>query len=134
MGTGELRRIAGLGVHVTEIYSEGRCFLKGFFNALEAFRFGRDDDGWRLADASDLSGAMDAAANLETQDAGQESAHAGYPLETRVTNQLVMHAEALLTLFSSETPMVIPIRPTGRGKVRYICGDASAEGFGVVTQ
>ena len=35
--TAVLRMTAGLGVHVTEVYSEGRCFLKGFFNALEAF-------------------------------------------------------------------------------------------------
>ena len=36
--TAELRRIAGLWVHLTELYTEGRCFLKGFFNAMEAFR------------------------------------------------------------------------------------------------
>jgi hypothetical protein len=33
----ELRRIAGLWIHLTELYTEGRCFLKGFFNGLEAF-------------------------------------------------------------------------------------------------
>ncbi len=46
--TAELRRIAGLGVNVTEVHPEGRCFLKGFFNAIEEFRFNRDVDGWRL--------------------------------------------------------------------------------------
>jgi hypothetical protein len=38
--TAELRRIAGLGVNVTDVYREARCFLKGFFNAIEAFRIG----------------------------------------------------------------------------------------------
>ena len=33
----ELRKIAGLGVYVTELYPSGRCFLKGFFNAIEGF-------------------------------------------------------------------------------------------------
>ena len=31
--TSTLRRAAGLGVHVTEVYPHGRCYLKGFFNA-----------------------------------------------------------------------------------------------------
>ena len=38
LDTAELRRIAGLWIHLTELYTEGRCFLKGFFNAMEAFR------------------------------------------------------------------------------------------------
>ncbi len=40
--TSELRRIAGLGVNVTEVYTNARCYLKGFFNAIKAFRWGRD--------------------------------------------------------------------------------------------
>ena len=28
----DLRKIAGLGVNVTELYPYGRCFLKGLFN------------------------------------------------------------------------------------------------------
>lgn len=47
--TAELRRVAGLWIHLTDLYLEGRCFLKGFFNALEAFREDRDDeDGWQV--------------------------------------------------------------------------------------
>ena len=38
IATGSLRKIAGLGVNVTEIYPEGRPYLKGFFNALESWR------------------------------------------------------------------------------------------------
>jgi len=134
IGTGELRRIAGLGVHVTEIYPEGRCFLKGFFNALEAFRFGRDEDGWRIADANELADEMAAAARLETDDAALSAAHCDYPPETRITNQLLMHVDALLVLFNTEAPRVVPVRPTDKSKLRYVCGDASAEGFGVMTQ
>ena len=43
--TTRLRQIAGLGVHITEIYPLGRSYLKSFFNAIEAFRFSRDVDG-----------------------------------------------------------------------------------------
>ena len=43
--TAELRRIAGLGVNVTDVYTDARCYLKGFFNSIEAFRDGRDANG-----------------------------------------------------------------------------------------
>ena len=43
--TAELRRIAGLGVNVTDVYRDARCYLKGFFNAIEAFRPDRDANG-----------------------------------------------------------------------------------------
>ena len=46
--TGELRKWAGLAVHVTEVYSDGRSYLKGVFNAIEAFCWDRDLDGWQL--------------------------------------------------------------------------------------
>ena len=52
--TGTLRSLAGLGVHITEIYTHGRCFLKSFFNAVEAWRGDRDLDGWRLSSVMDL--------------------------------------------------------------------------------
>ena len=36
--TSDLCSITGLRVNVTEVYHYGRVYLKGFFNALEAFR------------------------------------------------------------------------------------------------
>ena len=33
-----VRRIAGLGINITEIYPEERPYLKGLFNALESWR------------------------------------------------------------------------------------------------
>lgn len=48
IATARVRRIAGLGVNVPEIYAEGRPYLKGAFNALATWRGWRDVDGWRL--------------------------------------------------------------------------------------
>ena len=126
--TAELRRIAGLWIHITELYTEGRCFLKGFFNALESFRIDRDLDGWRLNDA------MDSARDLEERDCSRTEAASGYPAVTRVTYQLVLHVQALRRLFDSEEPRVSLIRPTEKACLRYACGDASAEGFAQATQ
>ncbi|KAL3801862.1 hypothetical protein ACHAWO_003868 [Cyclotella atomus] len=126
--TVELRRIAGLWIHLTEIYMEGRCFIKGFFNALEAFRWDRDLNGWRLHIS------MDEAEALETNDASRADAAADYPVFTRVTFQLVQHVHALRKLFNTNEPRVSPLRPTDKLKVRYACGDTSREGFANATQ
>lgn len=126
--TAELRRIAGLGVHLTEVYCDARCYLTGFFNALEAFREDRDVDGWRLQTA------MDEAANLEDKDATRAQAAADYPRLTRVTSELSLHVQALLKMFASESPLALPVRPSHRNKFRYFIGDASAEGLGSAFQ
>jgi hypothetical protein len=128
LDTAELRRISGLWIHLTELYTEGRCFLKGFFNAMEAFRSDRDLDGWRLQEV------MDSARELEEIDASRAVAAGDYPLLTRVTYQLVLHTHALRRIFNTEEPRVTLIRPTEKNKIRYACGDASAEGFAQAVQ
>ena len=126
--TAELRRIAGLAVNVTEVYSDCRSYLKGMFNALESWRWDRDLDGWRLQQL------MEDAADLEVNHAARARAGAGYPLETKITGEMLMHVEALRVLFEGPVPLAVPIRPTDINKLRYVIGDASAEGFGAGTQ
>ncbi|KAL7527269.1 hypothetical protein ACHAXR_004033, partial [Thalassiosira sp. AJA248-18] len=127
--TGELRRVVGLAVNVTEVYSDCRPYLKGIFNALESWRWDRDLDGWRLQQV------MEEAAELELNDASRAVAEASYPLETKITSEMLMHVEALRVLFSEAAPLAIPVlRPTDVEKLRYVIGDASAEGFGAGTQ
>ena len=123
-----LRRTAGLGVHLTEIYPEGRSYLKGNFNALEAWRGWRDVDGWRLQKA------VDSLQELEMKGASHEEYQSTYPKHVRITDELVLHVTGLLLLFHTKEPLAIPIRPTDRGKIRYHVGDASAEGFAAGTQ
>ena len=53
MDTVGVRKIAGLGINITEIYLEGRSYLKGLFNALESWRGWRDVEGWRLQKTTD---------------------------------------------------------------------------------
>ncbi len=126
--TGHLCRVTGLGVHITDLYPEGRVFLKGFFNAHEAFRGDRDVDGWWL------EGLMDASRIVEISNPTPEQAADGYPYITRVTEQLKMHVEALLELFPTDEPLAQPVRPTDKHKLRYVCGDASREGLSWATQ
>ncbi len=37
LSTAELRKIAGLGVNIMQVYQDAKCYLKGIFNAIEAF-------------------------------------------------------------------------------------------------
>jgi hypothetical protein len=153
LSTAELRRIAGLGINVTDVYKDARCYLKGFFNAVESFRANRDLNGWRLqvemeaglnSDSelrddsgltiSQLETAMEAAEELELQDASTAKAAEGYPLTTKITPELISHCEALLDLFDSDTPRTVFIRPASAHSYRYYVGDASREGLGGATQ
>ena len=84
-------------------------------------------DGWRLANSMFEVGA------LETRDAPTGEWQAGYPPNTRITDALIANAKALLVLFRSETPLMAPPRPTDAHKLRYCVGDASTEGFTIVT-
>ena len=85
-------------------------------------------EGWHLADSTFEVGS------LEAGDSSDGEWRAGYPLSTRITDKLIIHAKALLALFISETPLMVPLRPTDSHKLRYCFGDASAEGFAIVTQ
>ena len=76
--TSVIRSVAGLGVNVTVVYSCARVYLKGFFNAIEAWRWrgDRDLDGWRLCTI------MDELAELEAIDAPGVEFNKGYPIAT----------------------------------------------------
>ncbi len=130
--TAEMRRIAGLGVNIMQVYDDAKCYLKGFFNAIEAFQSDRNPEGWRIHNS------VDAVAFLEFGHGSGEGspldAQGDYPFLTPVTSELLLHVEALQILFAGEQPLMIPIRPTDKAKLFFFCGDASCEGFGGATQ
>ena len=53
---------------------------------------------------------------------------------TPVNSELLLHAKALQILFAGEQPLMVPLRPTDKGKLCFFVGDASREGFGGATQ
>jgi hypothetical protein len=126
--TAELRRVAGLGVHLTEVYPAGRCYLKGYYNAIESWRDNRDINGWRFDEITEE------AARLDIDDTPLEEFAKGYPIATRLTPEMILHTKALLRIFSGDKPIMLPLRPSDAHKVRYIVGDASNEGFAIATQ
>ena len=77
---------------------------------------------------------MLATATMDRRELSPGEFKKGYPAYTRITSELVAHVEALLFLFSAESPLMVPLRPAEAHMLRYIVGDASAEGFSIVTQ
>ena len=46
--TAELHRWVGLAVHMTQVHSDAKPYIKGVFNIIEAFCWDRNLDGWQL--------------------------------------------------------------------------------------
>ena len=57
---------------------------------------------------------------LEVNDATASQAKEGYPHLTKVTPQLKRHVGALLALFSTEAPLVLPMHPTDAQKISTV--------------
>ncbi len=125
----ELRKIAGLGVNVMQVYWDAKCYLKGIFNALEAFRADRDSLGWRINTSEDSAELLEFS--IETGQDSPLDAWGNYPVLMPVNSELLLHAEALQTLFAGEQPLMVPLRPTDKGKLCFFVGEEA--GFGGAT-
>ena len=76
VGGNKIRSVAGLGVNITEVYSCVQVYLKGFFNANDAWRGDQDLGSWRLGTK------MSEVAELQTIDAPEMEFSKGYPIAT----------------------------------------------------
>ena len=93
LSTAELRKIAGLGVNIMQVYFDAKCYLKGIFNAIEAFRSDRDSQRWQVQNAVDSVELLEFGVTT-----GQDfplDAQRDYPLLTPVTLELLAHVQAL---------------------------------------
>ncbi len=77
---------------------------------------------------------MSEVAIIEGEDAPTMDFKKDYHVTAHITSQLLDHANELLCLFSSELPLMVPLRPTDANKLQYTVGDASADGLSIVTQ
>jgi hypothetical protein len=68
---------------------------------------------------------------------GQDSpldAQGDYPVLMPINLELLLHAGALQILFDWAQPLMVPVRPTNKGKLHFFVGDASREGFSGATR
>jgi hypothetical protein len=130
--TAELRKIAGSGGNILQVYQDVKCYLKGIFNALEAFRSNQDSQGWHVENLVDSAELLEFS--VETGQDVLIKAQGDYPLTTAITSELLLRTEALKILFEGEQPLMLPICPTDIRKLCFFIGDASQEDFGGDTQ
>ncbi len=106
-----------------QVYQDAKCYLKGIFNSIEAFCSDQDSLGWHVKVLIESVALLEYSevCSLESPfDLAEE-----YPLETKVTSELLLHAKALQELFEGEQPLMVPIRPTNKKKLKYYVGDSS---------
>ena len=104
------------GVHILQIYEDANWFLRGFLKAIEAFQSDQDPEGWRVQNSTDFGALLEFG--LDTGKGSPLDVQGDYLLLTPVTSELLLHIEALQTLFEGEQPLMIPICPTDREKLR----------------
>jgi hypothetical protein len=113
----ELGKIAGLGVIIMQVYHDAKCYLKGIFNAIEAFRSDRDTGGWHIESSIDSAALLNYSHEVGVQSLVE--LQGDYPLLTKATSELLLHVEALQVLFDKEQPLMVPLRPTDKKKNRF---------------
>ena len=42
-----------------QVYKDAKCYLKGFFNAIEAFRSDQDPESWRIQNSADVAAFLE---------------------------------------------------------------------------
>jgi hypothetical protein len=92
----ELRKTARLGVNVIQVYRDAKCYLKGIFNALKAFRADHDSLGWQINMLVDSTELLEFS--IETGQDSPLDTQGDYPVLTPVNLELLLHAEALQIL------------------------------------
>ena len=120
-----LRSVTGRAMNQAEVYYDVKPYYKSFYNCLNAWRPGRDVEGWRLP-----AGEFDVM--NEREEGGDHHAHP--PRELPMTREMERDVDALLEFYCTDEPVVLPVRPSGRRDVAYLGGDASAAGHGAGIQ
>ncbi len=123
LSTVELWKIAGLGVNVMQVYANAKPYLKGMFNALEAFRVDQDSVGWQTDVSVDSTKLLECS--VKTSQDSPLDVQDDYPVLTPVTLELLLHAKALQILFKGELPLMVPVQPTYKRKLCFFVRDAS---------
>ena len=136
----QMQRDVGFLVHVAMTFSSLMPFLKGFYLTMNAWRGGRNKDGWKLsskewiaqlqpklsdADVDTLCGFTEG----DEQDSNGNH-HDNPPKTVHPVPRLRTDVKAIATLLGTEKPPIIHVRSSSIFVAIYGAGDASGAGFG----
>lgn len=140
----EMEQDVGFLCHISRTYPKLFPYLKGFYNTLNTWRFGRDDDGWKITSKTALvelaseDRTRDEEGVLLTEASASKTCNAGKksqldgdpPSRVQTVGRFKFDVEAMSTLMSGDTPSLRLIRGERISEVSYGFGDASGGGFG----
>jgi hypothetical protein len=126
----QFRSGKGFLVHIAQTYDFVQPYLKGFHLSEDAWREGRDSDGWKLPEGG--AGVDDGYEDFDPElllEGVKEEPKA--PPRVLPVPRLGDDVAVLLQFFAPSTPVQIIVRPVqGACYVAYGAADASGEGFG----
>ena len=147
----QMQRDVGFLVHVAMTFSSLMPFLKGFYLTMNAWRGGRNKDGWKLsskewiahlqpklsdADVDTLCGFLDEPDEDGTKTSSHDSPPEAPnnkdspPRTVYPVPRLASDVKAIAAMFDSEHPPVMQVRSASIFVAIYGAGDASGAGFG----
>jgi hypothetical protein len=129
MSRKRLEQIRGFLQYVCQTYTSLTSYLIGFHMTIDSWRPGRDDEGWRLAQA--LWQQM----KKEDEDWSREDvAIADVPILVQAVPRFQADVSALLRLMRFDNPPLKRVRCKKTAQAYYGFGDASGSGFGATIQ
>ena len=130
----------GFLCHLTRTYPSGFPYLKGIYNTLNAWRVGRNIDGWKISRTAWIEllsgdGIMDdekmVECSFEQRKRKFTERYSGeVPEEVSPVPRLEKDLYALKELFQGDKPSLRLVRGRHHSSVAYGFGDASGDGFG----
>jgi hypothetical protein len=124
-----LEQIRGFLQYVAQTYTTLTSYLIGFHMTIDAWRPGRDHDGWRLAQT------LWQQIKKEDEDWSREEVEAEeVPVTVKAVPRFRDDIAALGQLMSAVNPPLKRVRCKKTARVFYGFGDASGSGFGAAIQ
>jgi hypothetical protein len=134
----QLERDTGFLVHVFMTYENLRPYLKGFYLALNGWRYDRNEDGWKrgkkdwelLADEWWQDGGLWEEARDTHKEAHDQLVGSASPDRVIAPERFRQDIEVLCLMFKNAKPSARLIRGVSVARILYGFGDASGAGFG----
>ena len=130
-----LERDVGFLVHLSCTFPGMAPYLKGFYNTMNSWRMGRNEDGWKYSMGEWKShlgmeeSMRSADVDLERKEAVRKN-QGDQPKMVSPVPRLLKDVEALGELFTREKPSERLVRGNSMRTARFGFGDASGAGFG----
>ena len=130
-----LEKDVGFLVHLSRTFPGMAPYLKGFYNTMNSWRLGRNEEGWKysMKEWKNFLGMEESMTSMDVdaeRKAVVKERQGAQPKLVAAVPRLVKDVKALSDLFASSTPAERLVRGNAVSTARFGFGDASGAGFG----